>query len=87
MLGECIGVAFHPRDGLCRVFQSLDTTKLVVLVSNSGNRRFMRRELVQWRPSSKPLAQEAGSSTQGRAESAAQSNLGTLVPMFDLEGQ
>lgn len=57
MLGVCIGTAFHAVDGMCRVFQSLDSTRYVVLVSKSGNRRVMRRELVQWRPTITPTQQ------------------------------
>lgn len=54
MLGECIGKAFHPSAGMCSVFQSLDSTKHVVLVSPSGARFVMRRENVLWRRAQHP---------------------------------
>ncbi len=85
MLGECIGLAYHPSDGMCRVFQSLDTTKLVVLVSKAGNHRFMRRELVQWRTPSKSSTQVAGRTTPARAERAGERNVVRDMALFELE--
>lgn len=86
MLGTCIGLAFHPRDGLCDVYQSLDTTELVVLVPRKGQgRRFMRRELVQWRPAPETSTQVAGSTPLAIPERPAQRNVDAQLALFELE--
>lgn len=86
MLGTCIGLAYHPSEGMCDVYQMLDTTQLVALVSRkTGNRRFMRRELVQWRTHVATTTQQPGPTTQARTERASQRSVVRDVTLFEME--
>lgn len=85
MLGVCIGKAFHPTDGMCSVFQDPDHTGHVVLVSATGSRRIMRRELVQWRRPVEAPTQRPGPITQSTHENPAGGNVVSAPTLFDLE--
>ena len=59
--GECLGTAYVEGHGLYYVYQDVDNTQMLILINGGGERRLMRRELVQWRRSpAKTSTQTAG---------------------------